>query len=196
MQTPPHLSRQELEQPSLSNRLGSMGNHGISCSRTQRFQEMFCVQTGCHKLHAFADHHRENLFTALVNYRDLVEVNNAIRCRRATASCSPIRDQLGDTFFRQSALKDPSLFGYFFFHRDSQHAFCLPESPICEVPSRLRILMASHSHVDFCAISSKLNLIHARSHKMNSSFTVFSHIFRYRDNTWVKSVSFVSNQDR
>jgi hypothetical protein len=173
--------------------IGSILKRRISCSLVQRFQEMFCIKTCCHKRGPFADHHREDLFAAFVDYGDLVEINNAMSRRGSAASCLPIRDQLGDAFFGQSALKGPSLFGFFFFHRDSQHAFCLPESPICEVPSRIRILMPSHSHVDFCAISSKLNLIHAGSHKMNSSFTVFSHIFRNRDNARVKSVSFISN---
>ena len=54
----------------LSNRWESIG--GISCSRMQRFQKMLCIQTRCHKLRSFVDHHRKNLFTALVNYRDLV----------------------------------------------------------------------------------------------------------------------------
>src|ERR1700733_15688234 len=58
----------------LSNRWESIG--GISCSYTQRFQEMLCIQPCCHTLRSFVDHHRENLFTALVNYRDLVEVDN------------------------------------------------------------------------------------------------------------------------
>ena len=60
----------------LSNRWESIG--GISCSRMQRFQKMLCIQTRCHKLRSFVDHHRENLFTALVNYCDLVEVDNAV----------------------------------------------------------------------------------------------------------------------
>jgi hypothetical protein len=78
-------------------------------------------------------------------------------------------------------LKGPPLFGTFFFYSDSQHAFCLPESPICEVPSRFRILIPTHSHVDFCAIPSKLDLIHAISHKMNSSFAVFPQVLWYWD---------------
>ena len=48
----------------------------------QRFQKMLCIQTRCHKLRSFVDHHRENLFTALVNYRDLVEVDNAVPADR------------------------------------------------------------------------------------------------------------------
>src|SRR5258708_4390768 len=60
----------------LSNRWESIG--GTSCSRMQRFQKMLCIQTRCHKLRSFIDHHRENLFTALVNYRDLIEVDNAV----------------------------------------------------------------------------------------------------------------------
>jgi hypothetical protein len=51
---------------------------GISCAYTQLFQKMLCIQTRCHKLRSFIDHHRENLFAALVNYRDLVEVDNAV----------------------------------------------------------------------------------------------------------------------
>ena len=50
---------------------------GISRSYTKRLQEMLCIETCRHKLRSFADHHRENLFTALVNYGDLVEVDNA-----------------------------------------------------------------------------------------------------------------------
>jgi len=53
-------------------------NRRICCSRMQRFQKMLCIQTRCHKLRSFVDHHRKNLFTALVNYRDLVEVDNAV----------------------------------------------------------------------------------------------------------------------
>src|ERR1700679_2071459 len=116
--------------------------------------------------------------------------------RGSTASRFPIRDQLGDAFFGQSALKGPSLFGTLFFYRDSQHAFCLPESPFCDVPSRIRILMASHSHADFCAISSKLDFIHTRSHKMNPPFPVFSQVLGYWDTARVKSGFLVSDHDR
>ena len=87
----------------------------ISCSLLQRFQEMLCIETCCHKRGAFADHHGENLFAAFVDCRDLVQVNDAISGRRAAASRLPIRDQLGDAFFCESALKSPSLFGTFSF---------------------------------------------------------------------------------
>src|ERR1700733_16173824 len=83
---------------------------------------MLCVKTCCHKRGPFVDHHGEDLFAAFVNYRDLVEVNNPISRRGSAASRLPIRDQLGDAFFRKTALKSPSLFGIFFFYRDSQHA--------------------------------------------------------------------------
>lgn len=38
---------------------------------------MLCIQTRCHKLRSFIDHHRENLFTALVNY--LISLRSTMR---------------------------------------------------------------------------------------------------------------------
>jgi hypothetical protein len=57
--------------------------------------------------------------------------------------------------------------------------------------------MSGHSHIDFRAIPSKLNLIHARSHKMNSSSTVSSLMsFGIGDVIGIESGSFITNQDR
>ena len=49
----------------------------ISRSLAQSFQEMSCIKTRSHKRGPIADHHREDFFAALVNYGDLVEVNNS-----------------------------------------------------------------------------------------------------------------------
>ena len=56
--------------------------------------------------------------------------------------------------------------------------------------------MRSYAHVDFRAIPSKLHLIHARSHKINSPAAVFSHILRYRHIVRIKSVPLIPNEDR
>src|SRR5580698_10027751 len=93
---------------------------------------MSCIKTRSHKRGPIADHHREDFFAALVNYGDLVEINNSISRRRSAASISPVRDQFGDAFFGQSTLKGPSLFGTFLFYRDSQHALVSPSSCITE----------------------------------------------------------------
>jgi hypothetical protein len=56
--------------------------------------------------------------------------------------------------------------------------------------------MRSRAHVDFRAIPSKLNLVHAGGHKINPPSAVFSHILRYRQIVRIKSVSLIPNQDR
>ena len=56
--------------------------------------------------------------------------------------------------------------------------------------------MRSHAHVDFRAIPSKLNFIHAGGHKINSPTDVLSHVLRYRHFARIKSVSLIPNQDR
>ena len=64
------------------------------------------------------------------------------------------------------------------------------------ISSGRRILTRNHAHVDFRAIPSKLDLIHAGGHKTNSSSAVFSHILPYRPIVRIKSISLIPNQDR
>ena len=49
--------------------------------------------------------------------------------------------------------------------------------------------MRRHAHVDFRAIPSKLDLIHAGGHKINFPTDVLFHVLRYRHFARIKSVS-------
>ena len=56
--------------------------------------------------------------------------------------------------------------------------------------------MCDYFHLDLRAAPSKLDFIHARSHKMNPLSPVFSQVLWYGDTARVKSSSFVSDHNQ
>lgn len=61
---------------------------------------MFCIDAGRHELRTLTYHHGEKFFAALINRRNLVQIDDAIPRGMVIGSRSPKRDQLGDRVLR------------------------------------------------------------------------------------------------
>jgi hypothetical protein len=77
------------------------------------------VKPVCDESSALGNHHRQNVFAALIDSSYLVEFNDAILGGRMAPSDPPARNQFLNCIFREPALQNPSLLRREFFHGNS-----------------------------------------------------------------------------